>query len=133
MTLKNVLASVLVIALGVILIIHFTLFWIHGGVFIHESNKAILSVETVMSVAILGFGVERLLNYTKEKRQRGPADSTTHAVTMLPRTTTLFVDSSADRIEERPRNTSAYTQDTWNIDVIIPDTEGETAAHIEAA
>ncbi|HEY49039.1 MAG TPA: hypothetical protein G4O13_03240 [Dehalococcoidia bacterium] len=131
MTLKNVLASVLVIALGVILIIHFTLFWIHGGVFIHESNKAILSVETVMSVAILGFGVERLLNYTKEK-QRGAADSTTHAVTMLPRTTTLFVDSSADRIEERPHNTSAYTHDTWNIDVINPDTEGETAAPIEA-
>ena len=64
MTLKNVLASSLVIALGIILIIHFTLFWIYGGVFIYESNKVILSLETVMSVTIIGFGIERLIGTT---------------------------------------------------------------------
>jgi len=58
---KDVLASCLVIALGIILGVHFALFWMHGGVYIYESNKVILVLETVMSIAILGFGVERLL------------------------------------------------------------------------
>lgn len=62
MALKEALASCLVIALGVILAVHFSLFWIYGGVFIYESNKVILLIETVMSVTILGFGVERLIS-----------------------------------------------------------------------
>jgi hypothetical protein len=57
MTVKNTIASCLIIALGAILVLHFALFWIYGGVFIHESNKVILTVETVMSVAIIGFGM----------------------------------------------------------------------------
>ena len=35
MTLKEIMAYCLVVALGLILIIHFTLFWIYGGVFIY--------------------------------------------------------------------------------------------------
>ena len=66
MRLKGTLASILVIALGVILIVHFALFWIYGGVFIHESNKIILTMETFMSVIILGFGVERFLSSCKD-------------------------------------------------------------------
>lgn len=62
MTVKDVIASILVIALGVILALHFILFWAYGGVFIHESNKIILSIETVMSVAILVFGFERFVS-----------------------------------------------------------------------
>jgi len=75
MTLKEVIASSLVIALGVILIIHFTLFWIYGGVFIYESNKIILAMETLMSVGIIGFGIERLISSSARKmsKQTSPA------------------------------------------------------------
>lgn len=61
MTLKNVVASSLVLALGIILVVHFALFWMYGGVFIYEDNKVILTFETIMSVSILGFGIERLV------------------------------------------------------------------------
>jgi len=61
MTLKNVVASSLVLALGIILVVHFALFWMYGGVFIYEDNKVILTLETIMSVSILGFGIERLV------------------------------------------------------------------------
>lgn len=78
MTLKEVIASSLVIALGLILIIHFTLFWIYGGVFIYESNKIILALETLMSIGIIGFGFERLISIynkkpSKAKSQEQPA------------------------------------------------------------
>jgi hypothetical protein len=65
MTLKNVLASSLVIALGLILIVNFSLFWMYGGVFIYEDNKIILVMETLMSVTIICFGVERLIGTTR--------------------------------------------------------------------
>ena len=68
MTIKDVLASCLVISLGIILIVHFALFWVYGGVFIYENNKFILLVETLMSLAILGFGIERLMNSTNFKK-----------------------------------------------------------------
>ncbi|MEE8373305.1 MAG: hypothetical protein V3R87_06305 [Dehalococcoidia bacterium] len=61
MTLRNVVASSLVLALGIILVVHFALFWMYGGVFIYEDNKVILTLETIMSVSILGFGIERLV------------------------------------------------------------------------
>ncbi len=70
MTLKEVIASSLVIALGIILIIHFTLFWIYGGVFIYESNKVILAIETLMSISIIGFGFERLLSTSSRKQTK---------------------------------------------------------------
>jgi multisubunit Na+/H+ antiporter MnhC subunit len=78
MTLKEVISSSLVIALGLILIIHFTLFWIYGGVFIYESNKIILALETIMSIGIIGFGFERLISIYgkrpgKAKSQEQPA------------------------------------------------------------
>jgi len=69
MELKAALASCLVIALGLILAIHFTLFWMYGGVFIYESNKALLLIETVMSFTIIGFGMERLINSTLRRHR----------------------------------------------------------------
>lgn len=71
-TLKEVISSCLVVALGLILIIHFTLFWIYGGVFIYEHNKIILALETLMSVGIIGFGIERLISTSvrKETKER---------------------------------------------------------------
>jgi hypothetical protein len=68
MTVKDTIASCLIIALGAILALHFALFWVYGGVFIHETNKVILTVETVMSVAIIGFGLERLASSARSNR-----------------------------------------------------------------
>lgn len=62
MTLKDVIAYCLVISLGLILAVHFALFWIYGGVFIYENNKVVLALETIMSLAILCFGLERLIH-----------------------------------------------------------------------
>ena len=77
MSLKDAIASCLVIALGIILAVHFAMFWIYGGVFIYESNKIILIVETAMSIAIMGFGLERLISYTSaSSRQQRPAEQT---------------------------------------------------------
>ena len=70
MTIKDVIASCLVISLGIILVMHFILFWIYGGVFIYESNKIVLLGETIMSIAILGFGIERLLGTAKGNSNR---------------------------------------------------------------
>jgi hypothetical protein len=67
MTLKEIIAYCLVVALGLILIIHFALFWVYGGVFIYESNKIILALETLMSIGIIGFGFERLISTSAKK------------------------------------------------------------------
>ena len=67
MTLKEIMAYCLVVALGLILIIHFALFWVYGGVFIYESNKIILALETLMSIGIIGFGFERLISISAKK------------------------------------------------------------------
>jgi len=58
---KNVISSSLVIALGIILIYHFILFWTQGRVIIEEPNKLILAGETVLSLVIVVFGIERLI------------------------------------------------------------------------
>lgn len=69
---RDVIASCLVIALGVILVIHFAFLGVYGGVYIYENNKVVLLVETVMSIAILGFGVERYyFLWRNTRRQRG--------------------------------------------------------------
>ena len=59
---RRVIASCLVISLGVILCYHFALFWIHGGVYIHEPNTVILVIESAGAVGIVGFGLMRLVN-----------------------------------------------------------------------
>ena len=69
MKIKAALASYLVIAFGVILAVHFTLLWMHGGVFIYESNKTVLLIESIMSFAIVGFGIERLINAAFSRRR----------------------------------------------------------------
>jgi hypothetical protein len=75
MTLKEIMAYCLVVALGLILIIHFTLFWIYGGVFIYEHNKIILALETLMSIGIIGFGIERLISTSVRKENKKAAVS----------------------------------------------------------
>ncbi|MFC1847787.1 hypothetical protein ACFLXV_00535, partial [Chloroflexota bacterium] len=73
MTVKDVIASCLIIALGTILALHFALFWLYGGVFIHESNTVILAIETVMSLAIFAFGIERLASSARLKHDGRPS------------------------------------------------------------
>ncbi len=72
MTLREIMAYCLVLALGLILIIHFILFWMYGGVFIYEHNKIILALETFMSIGIIGLGIERLISASirKETKER---------------------------------------------------------------
>jgi len=64
---KETIAYCLVIAFGLVLIFHFTLLWIGGGIFIHEQNKIILALETIMSISIIGFGIERLISTSGRK------------------------------------------------------------------
>ena len=75
LTLKEIMAYCLVVALGLILIIHFALFWIYGGVFIYEHNKIILALETLMSIGIIGFGIERLISTSLRKENKQTAVS----------------------------------------------------------
>jgi hypothetical protein len=76
MTIRDVIAYCLVISLGIILAIHFVMFWVYGGVFIYEDNKTILILETMMSVAIFGFGIERLLNSAGREQHSVPRRAT---------------------------------------------------------
>ena len=76
MSLKNVVAFSLVVALGVILIIHFVMFWIYGGVFIYEDNRVILALETLMSITIIGFGLERLISTYRNQSKLSTDTST---------------------------------------------------------
>ena len=151
MTIKDIVASCLVIALGIILVLHFALFWVYGGVYIYESNRGVLLVETVMSIAILGFGVERLLTFANEGYKRGALDihhdmgqkqasrehatspsslqtgkkaatPTATAATTMPGMTTLLIDSSADYMEDC----------SFKMCDRAPDAARELTAHTEA-
>jgi glucokinase len=68
---KNLLASVMVIGLGIILLVHYGLMWIHGTVYICESNRVVLGFETAMGVAILVFGLERWISEGEKLRKSG--------------------------------------------------------------
>lgn len=61
MSIRRVIANALVIAFGLLLIFHFAMIWIYGEVFIYETNKVILALETVMGIAILYLGFNQLL------------------------------------------------------------------------
>jgi len=62
----------LIIAFGVILLIHFALFWIYGGVYIFEQNKVVLGFETAMAVLIIAWGINRVPGDSrKHKRDKG--------------------------------------------------------------
>ncbi len=67
LTLRNIIAFSLVIALGIILAVHFALFWVYGGVFIYEDNRVILVIETIMSLSIIAFGIERFVSLYNSK------------------------------------------------------------------
>ena len=54
---SKLIASLLVIAFGVILLVHLIPLCIWGEVKIYEYSRAIAITETIMSVAILLFGI----------------------------------------------------------------------------
>jgi hypothetical protein len=111
MSLKDVTASCLVIALGIILAVHFAMFWIYGGVFIYESNKIILIVETAMSIAIMGFGLERLLSYANAStRRQRPAERTNRLSHQI--SATHLVSPARLRPSERPPVPATATAST---------------------
>jgi hypothetical protein len=60
-TLKRFAAACLVLSLGIILAYHFFLFWTFGRVIIEEPNRFILCLESTLSLAIIAFGLERLV------------------------------------------------------------------------
>lgn len=60
-TLRKLVAGCLVLSLGIILAYHFYLFWTVGRIFIEEPNKTILFFETLMSLAIITFGVDLIV------------------------------------------------------------------------
>lgn len=47
----------LVIALGIILVVNLSLFWLRGEVRIYEHNRVVLGLETALGVAIICFGL----------------------------------------------------------------------------
>ncbi len=59
---RKAVANSLVIALGVILLYVFILFWIEGRLIIQEPNKLILAAETLLASFIIIFGIERLIH-----------------------------------------------------------------------
>ena len=58
---RNLVSGCLILSLGIILVYHFSLFWIVGSVIIEEPNKMILFFETLISLAIIAFGLDLLV------------------------------------------------------------------------
>jgi hypothetical protein len=162
MTLRDIIASCLVIALGVILALNFAFFWLYGGVFIYESNKAVLSIETAMSVAIFGFGIERLLCSANKKHEREAStislseaqeDISSEYIastgdlqivrkaaipngtmaTLIPPKTTILIDSDSRYTENCTFKMSNSTEYSGHVIVHMTDTDHDYTRHNEGA
>lgn len=57
MTVRSFFLSLLTFAMASFLLLHFGLIWMYGSVEIYESNTLVLTLETIMMVAIIGFSV----------------------------------------------------------------------------
>ncbi len=58
---RKVLPSVIMIALAISFLAHFALIVIYDGYFIQEPNPVILIAEIIMLLAIVGYGIYRLI------------------------------------------------------------------------
>ncbi len=68
--LREHLGNWLIAAFGIVLLVHFVLFWTSGDVRIFEHNRYVLGVETAMAVLIIVLGVEREVDeYRKKKKE----------------------------------------------------------------
>ena len=63
---RELIADTIVIAAGIILLIHFALFWVYGGLWVYESNRPLLALETAMAVGIIALGIDRLRNDSRK-------------------------------------------------------------------
>lgn len=62
---KEILGDLLIIAAGIILLLHFILFWLVGWLKIGEPNVWIRGAETAMCIGIIIIGFERLCDDVK--------------------------------------------------------------------
>ena len=67
---REIIGDTLTIALGLILLFHFGMFWTKTWIRIGEPNEIMLTVETVMALAILGLGIERYIDDFRRRRRR---------------------------------------------------------------
>lgn len=68
--LKELWGNLLVIALGIILELHFVLFKVKGQLVIGEDNPWILNLEIAIAALIIFFGMERLWDDYKRWTRR---------------------------------------------------------------
>ena len=65
---REFLGDSLIIALGVILAIHFTALWFVDGLLIYENNQVIKGIETAGSYFIIFFGFERFRDDARRRK-----------------------------------------------------------------
>jgi hypothetical protein len=64
------LGAMLIVSLGIVLLLHLVLIWLHGRVTISEGCVPILGVETFLGVAIVAFGLAEVGRVCKDLRDR---------------------------------------------------------------
>lgn len=62
---KELFGDFLIVFLGVWLLAHLVLFWLHGWIFIGENSKLVLTLETILAVGILALGIDRFLTHLR--------------------------------------------------------------------
>ena len=60
--------SLLAFAMASFLLFHFAAVWAYGDFFIYESNRLVLTLETTLMVAILGFSVFCIVEQVRKTR-----------------------------------------------------------------
>ena len=61
---KDLVADILLMVFGGWLLFHFVMFWQYGWVFVGESCRPWLAVETTLAVVVIALGIDRLLDHT---------------------------------------------------------------------
>ena len=62
---KELFGDFLIVFLGVWLLAHLVLFWLHGWIFVGENSTLVLTLETILALGILALGIDRLLTHLK--------------------------------------------------------------------
>ena len=70
MSVKDLIADVLIIGLSVALLWHFSNIWRYGQYLAGESNIVVRSLETAGILLILAFGISKYISDLKAKRGR---------------------------------------------------------------
>jgi hypothetical protein len=62
---KELFGDFLIVFLGVWLLAHLVLFWLHGWIFVGENSKLVLTLETILALGIVVLGIDRILTHLK--------------------------------------------------------------------